>query len=289
MEEIAQRGRVAIAIQRRAPSVQSSHHFREIDLSLGGDTLGEDMRDFGATTLIHMALADRPSFDVTPDLAESQTEIIDRSVIDACKRSPSLRRVILVSSSAVYGALQPGEDSVTEAREPAPNSHYGRSKLAQEERWERANLPCPIVVARIFNITGPREPSSLVCGAIAERLAKLGKGSHLPLKNSESVRDFSDVRDAAGALLGVADLNETQSLRINICSGKGIPVSAIARMIIEASGREVILDADGSGGDSRSIGDTRLLAEKTGWHHRFSLRESASAVWSTIRDSISTA
>jgi nucleoside-diphosphate-sugar epimerase len=281
--EIALRGRVAFGTVRRTPSTGSPHHLREIDLTLASDALAEHMEASGATTLIHLALVNRLSFDTTPSLAESQTEIIDRFVIAACKRSSTLRRVIIVSSSAVYGALQPGEQLLSEARGPAPNGQYGRSKLAQEQRWERANLQHPVVVARVFNITGPGEPPTLVCGALAERLAKLAEGSQLPLKSSESVRDFSDVRDAAAALLGIADMEGAPPSKVNVCSGKGITISDLARMIIKASGREVILAADGAGGESRSVGDPQLLTEQIGWRRRFSLQESASAVWSSTR------
>jgi len=283
LAEIALSGRIAVGIARRAPSAESPHHLREIDLSLASDALAKDMEAFGATTLIHLALVSRPSFDTAPGLAESRTELIDRFVISACKQSSSLRRVIMVSSSAVYGALAPGQQVFSEARAPAPNSHYGRSKLAQEQRWESANLPQPVVVARVFNITGPGEPPTLVCGAIAERLSKSGHGSQLPLRNSESVRDFSDVRDAAGALLGIADMEGMPPSRVNVCSGKGITISDLARMIIKASGREVTLAADGSGSESRSVGNPQVLTEQIGWRHRFSLQESASAVWSTTR------
>lgn len=283
LAELGLQDRTALGIVRRAPRAPSLHQIRVIDLSLESDALITQMETSGATTLIHAALPSRQSFEGATGVAESETENLDRVVLGACRRCSSLQRAILVSSSAVYGPLRPEEDRLAETRHPVPNSRYGRGKLAQEERWERANLPNPTVVARVFNITGPGEPPSLVCGAIAEKVGRLNRGAELPLRNSESVRDFSDVRDAAGALLGIADMEGIPPSRVNICSGNGITISHLARMIIAASGREVSLAPDGSGGESRSIGNPNVLIKRVGWRNRFSLQESASAVWLTAR------
>ena len=253
---------------------------RRLDLTRDVEGLVSAIKQARATILIHCAFSDRPAFETNPAAATAQATAIDHTVIAAVNRS-DIRRVVVVGSSAVYGLQRAGEQSLAESREPAPASNYGRAKLAQERQFSDGIRHHQLTIAREFNVTGPGEPATNVGGAFAARLIKADPGDRLPLRNSEAVRDFSDVRDAAGAILGIATSDTSLPGVVNVCSGVGTTVANLARMIITASGKEAVLDPDGLGADSVSVGDQRLLTRLTGWHNRFPLTEAAAAAWNT--------
>jgi nucleoside-diphosphate-sugar epimerase len=280
LDELARRSEVAVAIVRQQPATSSTHQFEPTDLATDFIRAGEILKQCAVTTLIHLALPPRERFQSEPQSAAEATRAIDTNLLRACLNSATLRRVILVSSSAVYGPLLPGEDAFAADRLPAPNSAYGRAKLEQEVRWTQASLPASVTIARVFNVTGPREPASLVAGAIAERLASLPERADLQLQSSESIRDFVDVRDAASAILTLSSLAPCNG-SLNICSGRGIRISSLAAMLVRVSGKNVNLLPDGKGGESRSVGRIGPIAEQGGWQPRFSLEESIRALWQT--------
>ncbi|MGC5362949.1 NAD-dependent epimerase/dehydratase family protein [Streptomyces sp. DT24] len=83
------------------------------------------------------------------------------NVLDAARRTDGVRRVLLISSGAVYGCSP--EQSLTEETPPAPDEMYGISKVAGEliaRRFSRLyGLHVP--VARLTKMFGPMErPSS---------------------------------------------------------------------------------------------------------------------------------
>lgn len=287
LNEIENRGLQPVGIGGPSQADPADGRFMRLDLAESSDLLARSLRDSRAEALIHAALPAREAFEKDPAGSDSRIERIDRNVIMACAESPNLRTVILVSSSAVYGPLKTTERSFSETRPPEPAAHYGRSKLAQEKRWSGAPLNARLVIARVFNITGPHEPASNLGGAFARRLAGMSDGASIPLRNSESVRDFSDVRDTAAGIVSLTTLRTPVPPVINICSGIGTIVSNFARMILEASGRDITLVADGQGKDSRSVGDSSLFSIATGLSPKFTLEESAAAVWTSTAQSFS--
>jgi nucleoside-diphosphate-sugar epimerase len=242
------------------------------------------MSESRAAILFHCALPDRTRFDTNPKGADSLTEQIDLNVIEACAESESIQCVVLVSSAAVYGQLHNSEDAFRETRLPDPVTQYGRTKLAQEQRMTAA-LGDRLAIARVFNVTGPAEPTSMVAGSLARRIAKAESQSVLPIYNSQSVRDFSDVRDVATALLQISRLTATAPRCFNVSSGVGTTILELAGLILTASGQKVKIAPDYLGAESRSVGDSQLLRSATGWRNKFGLQESATAVWISLSKS----
>lgn len=278
LREMTSAGKTGLGVARRMPTAATSQHFAELDLAHDTAGLRTKLDEAGATVLMHLALVPKSAFDVSPELAHAGVEQLDRTVIEACRESRTLQTIVLVSSAAVYGDHHPAGFRISEDTQPAPGAAYGRIKLAQEERWRSAKLPCPLVITRVFNLIGPGEPTSFVSSAVAERLAKLSDGDTLSIRSSESTRDFCDVRDVASALLAVGELGDAVPT-INICSGEGTDIRTLTRMMVDASGRRIALAPDNAGKESRSVGSPDLLHSRTGWRRRFSLEQSISDVW----------
>jgi nucleoside-diphosphate-sugar epimerase len=137
-------------------------------------------------------------------------------------------RVIAAGSAAEYGATPESELPIREESAPAPVSDYGRSKLTATERAIEMSetLGVPVVIARIFNVTGPGEPDSLVFGKLAQGIARAereARSADILVGPLGATRDLIDVRDVALALLAIADASSVGAAG----GGAGTPPPAI--------------------------------------------------------------
>lgn len=140
-------------------------------------------------------------------------------------------KIVYVSSSAVYGDVPLKYQPVDEATELNPISRYGKLKAYEESVFTKLSLKFKVnlIIARIFNITGPNEPKRMIGGSIISQLLESG---NLQLGNLFPKRDFIDIRDVACSLY-LLGLKGKNSSCYNICSGKLIAIKSILDMIVE--------------------------------------------------------
>ncbi|MER5996012.1 NAD-dependent epimerase/dehydratase family protein [Streptomyces viridosporus] len=146
------------------------------------------------------------------------------NVLDAARRTGGVRRVLLVSSGAVYGDSP--EQSLTEESLPAPDEMYGVSKVAGEliaQRFSRLyGLHVPIV--RLTKMFGPMErPSSgravmslpyhLAAAAVRHRPVRLTE------RTLQAGGDWLSATQAARALHLLARRDGEGTRTYNISSG----------------------------------------------------------------------
>lgn len=121
-------------------------------------------------------------------------------LLEALRASPSLKGLIYISTSSVYGAEATG----SETSEPKPTSYYGVTKLAAEQlvlsyTRDRGFPACSV---RLFSVYGPRErPEKLYPKLIRSIL----EGRDFPLfEGSENhLRSYTYVGDAVDGLVAV--------------------------------------------------------------------------------------
>ena len=192
------------------------------------------------------------------------------AIINARGETGSDPRVLLVSSSEVYGA---GPSSARTETDPLrPQSPYAASKVGAEiaglEAWRRAGLK--VIVARPFGHTGPGQQPPYVIPSFVDRLwaAKRGASRQVPVGNLEPVRDLLDVRDVVEAylhLLGSGAPGETY----NIARGVGITLRELFSQIAGMIGVEAEPFSDPSLRRAEDIpylvGDSSKLRNATGW------------------------
>jgi len=152
-------------------------------------------------------------------------------------------RTVVVSSSAVYGYT--GTSPIEETAPLHPRSAYGISKAAQELVTLRDYIinKSQVTLARPFNLVGPGQPSSFVCGEIVSQIARIeaGKQTALNLLELVSKRDFIDVRDAVRAYWALAAHpkfnRQCAGKTFNIGSGKAYAIPDIIQILEEFMGR----------------------------------------------------
>jgi len=151
------------------------------------------------------------------------------------------RRVVLASSSAVYG--DDPEMPKRESQRPKPLSPYAVQKLAGEYY---AGLYAGLygletVCLRYFNVFGPRQdPSSPYSGVISIFMAKSAAGEAPSIHgNGEQYRDFVFVADVVAANLLSAIKEDAVGGVYNVGTGSSITINRLWETVCELSGRSM--------------------------------------------------
>jgi GDP-6-deoxy-D-talose 4-dehydrogenase len=145
------------------------------------------------------------------------------------------RRVLIASSGNVYGT--PDIEVLDESICPAPVNHYANSKLAMEH-LVRTNWfnRLPIVITRPFNYTGPGQAEHFLIPKIVQHFRD--RAPFIELGNLDVYRDFSDVDDVVAAYVALLE-SDVHSQVVNICSGQGIALLDVIRIMNQLAGYEI--------------------------------------------------
>lgn len=196
------------------------------------------------------------------------------SVMEAM-RDVGVKRVVLVSSGAVYGdqSQQPLHENLV----PDPRSPYAVSKLAAEYyvRTMGALYGIETVALRVFNAYGPGQPLPASHPPLVPHfMRQTARGGTLVIYgNGQQTRDFIYIDDVLEALVAAATAPTIDRQIINIGSGVGTSIIDLAQTVIEALERSAqwITAEEIDSGPSRMCANIELAREKLGFKPRFSL------------------
>ena len=192
-------------------------------------------------------------------------------------RDVGVRRVVLISSGAVYGD-QP-EQPLHESAIPAPRSPYAVSKLAAEYyvRTIGSLWGIETVSLRVFNAYGPGQhlpashppviPSFLRHGVRGGSIVVHGQGYQ--------TRDYVFVDDVVEAMVAASTAPGINNQVINVGSGKETSLRELVRLVLETVGKpvEVIETPRTDSGVSRMCADLILAHEKLSYQPRVNLAD----------------
>ena len=170
----------------------------------------------------------------------------------ACHRRP---RVLLISSSEVYGRVSASDLPLNEDQPFAPVSPYAASKAAAEivgmQAWLGAGLE--VVRARPFNHTGPGQRPDFVVPALAQQVASAlqGGADRLVTGNLEARRDISDVRDVVRAYRRLI-VDGAAGQVYNVCRGESVSISHVAERLLALAGADLPIVVDPARGEVRA-------------------------------------
>jgi UDP-glucose 4-epimerase len=187
----------------------------------------------GATAVVHMAALLHvldPKADLLPEYR--RVNIDGTSVVlDAARRS-GVRRVVFISSIAVYGASL---DFTDEQAEPRPETPYASTKLEAEGLVCRATSAdgSPLgVVLRLGAVYGPS-----IKGNYERLVWSLARGWFVPVGNGTNRRTLVFEDDAAEAIVLAASHALAAGRYFNVTDGQVHTVAAITGAICRALGR----------------------------------------------------
>lgn len=194
-------------------------------------------------------------------------------------RDVGVRRVVFVSSGAVYGDQDPSTLPLKEAAVPNPTSPYAVSKLAAEyyvrtigDLWE-----IETVSLRVFNAYGPGQHLPPSHPPVIPNFLRQAKRSGTLVVHSDGsqTRDYVYLDDVVSAMIAAATAPGLDNLVINVGSGTETSVRELMRLVLEITGSraEVMYNPRTDAGVSRMCADLSLAKEKLGYQPRISLAD----------------
>lgn len=228
----------------------------------------------GVDYVFHMAAIASVPKSVNDPISSHEVNLTGTlNVLQAAKEN-SVRKVVYISSSAVYGdtPVLPQHEGMM----PAPQSPYAVTKVAGEYycRVFKEVYDLDTAGLRFFNIYGPRQdPNSEYAAVIPKFIIKVLDGkAPVIFGTGEQTRDFVFVRDAVNAVILAAESDAAGIYNIGV--GTTITIDDLARMVIKVVGKDLepIYQESRTGDILHSLSDISR-ARTFGYSPRFSLEE----------------
>jgi NAD dependent epimerase/dehydratase len=204
-----------------------------------------------------------------------QTNVLGTAhVLEACRASTTLERVVLTSTSEVYGTAR--RVPIDEEHPLQGQSPYAATKIAADalgESYHRA-FGLPVAVLRPFNTFGPRQSAraiipTIISQALARPVVKLGR--------LDPRRDLTYVKDTAAGFVAIARCDAALGRVVNIGQGADISIGELVEAIGRRLGRAIRIENDeqrtrpAASEVERLLADTSLARRLWGWQPRYSL------------------
>jgi dTDP-glucose 4,6-dehydratase len=276
--------------QRGALDLVPESTLDRVDITLG------DVRDFdavreivrGADAIFHLA-----ALIGIPYSYEHPQEVIDTNIIGtsnvlvAAKELGTLERIVLTSTSEVYGSairVPMDEEHPLQAQSP-----YSATKIAADAlglSFHRS-FGLPISIVRPFNAYGPRQSARAVIPTI---ISQAVTGGALKLGTLDTTRDFTFVEDTARGFIAVGSSADAIGEVVNVGSGSEVSIREIVRMVGEIVGRELVVEGDEQrlrpekSEVSRLHSDSSKAQRLAGWQPEVSLEEGLRRTTGWVRD-----
>jgi len=219
-----------------------------------------------------------------------QTNVLGTAhVLDACRASSALERLVLTSTSEVYGTAQ--TVPITEKHPLSGQSPYSATKIAADalgESYFRA-FGLPVTVLRPFNTFGPRQSAraiipTIITQAMLRPTVKLGR--------LDPRRDLTYVKDTASGFAAIASCDAALGRVVNIGRGQDVSIGELVDLIGCRLGRTVTVETDAkrirpaASEVERLIAGTSLAQTLWGWKPEFSLEQGLDETIAWIRDNL---
>jgi UDP-glucose 4-epimerase len=192
-------------------------------------------------------------------------------------RDVGVRRVVFISSGAVYGDQQ--HQPLREDYTPDPRSPYAVSKLAAEYyvRTIGALWGIETVCLRVFNAYGPGQHLPPSHPPVIPNMLRqaVGQGSLVIHGEGRQSRDFVFVDDVMRAIVAASTAPNVDRAIINVGSGVEVSIRDLARLVLEVtdSKAEIVYTSRVETGVSRLCADLSLAKEKLAYIPRVGLAE----------------
>lgn len=252
---------------------------RDVDIVLGDvrdvDALREMLR--GAHAIFHLA-----ALVGIPYSYEHPQEVIDTNIMGtsnvliAAKELGTLERIVLTSTSEVYGSAL--RIPIDEQHPLQAQSPYSATKIAADALGLAFNrsFGMPVTIVRPFNAYGPRQSARAVIPTI---ISQALTGSALKLGTLETTRDFTFVEDTARGFVAVAGSEEALGEVVNLGSGTEVSIGEIVAKVARIVGHDLDVAVDDrrvrpeKSEVSRLHADSSKALKLAGWHAEVSLDE----------------
>lgn len=231
----------------------------------------------GVDTVFHLAaLIAIPYSYVAPD-SYVDTNIRGTLNMVQAARDCNVRRIIVTSTSEVYGTAQ--YVPIDEKHPRQPQSPYSATKIGADaiaQSFYNA-FDLPVVTARPFNTYGPRQSARAIIPTIITQIASGRDKIHLG--DLTPTRDFNFVTDTAAGFIALGEAPGIEGRDINIATGREVSMAETLATIARLMGREVeeVIDPErlrpAKSEVNRLCGDNTLITTLTDWRPAHTLEQ----------------
>jgi UDP-glucose 4-epimerase len=231
----------------------------------------------GADYVLHQAALPSVPRSVQNPILSTEINVNGTLNLLLAARDSGVKRVVMASSSSVYGANP--ELPKHEGMRPLPISPYAASKLANEAYCAAFTnvYGLETVCLRYFNVFGPRQdPTSQYAAVIPLFINAILKGeSPTIFGDGEQSRDFTFVANVIHANLLAATAPEAGGVICNVACNDRITLNDLVRYVNEILGTDVQpkYDEVRRGDVKHSQANISLAQEKLGYEPQVSFRE----------------
>ncbi|MEO6809610.1 MAG: GDP-mannose 4,6-dehydratase [Isosphaeraceae bacterium] len=241
-------------------------------------------RVFHLGALIAIPYSYENPFDVV------QTNMLGTAhVLDACRSSGALERLVLTSTSEVYGTAR--YVPIDEAHPLQGQSPYAATKIGGDAlglSYHRA-FDLPVTVLRPFNTFGPRQSAraiipTIISQALTRPVVRLG--SLAPR------RDLTYVKDTVAGFLAIANCDAAVGRVVNIGRGDDVSIGDLVERIGVRLGQPIQVETDAqrirpaASEVGRLLAGTALAQELWGWKPTYSLDQGLDETIAWVRDNL---
>lgn len=195
--------------------------------SILDDSLEKALED--CDVVIHLAAAVGVKITEDDPILTLDTNIFGtKNVLDACK-SDNVKKIILASSSEVYG--EPLKTPIEESDPAIPITNYGVSKLVAEEYVKAYSVSFGIkyTILRFFNAYGPRQSKDFV---IPEFVSNASKNNPILIHGSGSqIRAFCHVSDISKGVSLAIEKGDNEIINIGNAN-EPITIFELAKKVV---------------------------------------------------------
>ncbi len=246
------------------------------------------MRSHGIEAVVHFAARSQVTESVVDPLLYYRANVAGSIALFDAAVHAGIRRLVLSSSAAVYGASR--VTPISENIDTVTISPYGETKLVVERALAHYGRAYGIrwAALRYFNVAGAayglserHKPETHLIPIVLEVVR--GDRSHLDVYGDGAmVRDYVHVLDVVDAHLQALDLIDGAPLGvINIGSGQGYSVNQVVETVERVTGHKVrTRSAPPRAGDPPSlVADIARATERLGWRPTRSLEQIVRDAW----------
>ncbi len=250
----------------------------EIELFKGDlrdeNVIANALNEFKPDTLFHLAAQSSVKLSFEDPFETFSVNLIGTLVLlETISKLDAPVKTLVISSSEVYGRLEPEECPVNEDHPLKPINPYAVSKASLDLLAHQYFMAygMPVYITRAFSHSGPGQKTVAVLSDWAFQIAKIDLGltpPQLKVGNTNVQRDYTDVRDVVRAYVDIVEKGKAGTA-YNVCSGRGYKLSDLLDKYRSLIDRDVEITSDKSRMRPVDIpiliGSYERLSADTGW------------------------
>ena len=235
----------------------------------------------GATWVFHLAALPRVQQSVDDPIGTHAINVNGTLNVLQAARENGVERVVVSSSSSVYGDQE--THLMTEDLAPNPMSPYGLHKLIGEQYADlfASLFGMQVVSLRYFNVYGPRQSAEGAYALVIPHFLRLrDEGKPLTIYGDGcQTRDYVHIDDVVRANMHAAssELPLGRAVALNVGSGEETSVNEIAGMV-GGEVEHIIPNPRGAFEELRKCADTSRAKSVISWEPRIRLAEGIKSV-----------